>query len=118
MSQLLVRRKFNAQLRTVLYVHPHACIAGEDYVAINKSVVFAFGFELVQCVHIPILDNYCYEDFLQSFNISLSSDHERVDFEVDEFPVYILDDDRKLTTLHQGYCKHLLNICISSIFSQ
>ena len=76
----------------------YVSVAGEDYVAIDKAVVFAFGFAIIQCIHIPILSDDCFEDFMQSFNISLSSSHEDVVFDVDEFPVYILDDDRKLVT--------------------
>ena len=48
-------------------------------------------------MHIPILNDECYEDFVQSFNISLSSEQDCVDFETPEFPVYIMDDDCKPT---------------------
>lgn len=75
----------------------NACmpVDGEDYIGLNKSLVFSFGFGTVECVHIPILNDECYEDFMQSFNILLSSEQDCVNFDVTEFPVYILDDDCK-----------------------
>ena len=66
--------------------------AGEDYTAVNKRLVFAFGFETRQCVDVPILVDECLEE-TESFNISLSSEQEYVKFGVNEIQVYLLEDD-------------------------
>lgn len=69
-------------------------VAGEDYVSVTKSLLFALGFELIQCVHIPILPDDCLE-VTESFNVSLSADHKGIEFAVQEITVYIMEDDGK-----------------------
>lgn len=69
--------------------------AGEDFEEIvNKSLVFAPGFDLTRCVHIPILPDDCLEQ-MESFNISLSADHIGINLTTDEVTVYIIEDDCK-----------------------
>ena len=69
-------------------------IGGEDYVSFEKSLLFSFGFELTQCVHIRILTDNCLEQ-TESFNVTLSADHLGVNFDVDEIVVSILENDGK-----------------------
>ena len=45
-------------------------------------------------MHIPILPDDCLE-LMESFNVTLSSNHRDIDFDVDEITVYILEDDGK-----------------------
>lgn len=74
-------------------------VGGEDYVPVtNKSLVFAygFGFGLVQCVHIPILNDECFEDLVQSFNVLLSTTQDCVRLNETNIQVSILDDDGEL----------------------
>ena len=60
----------------------------------NKSVVFYPGFEIVQCVHIPIFNDECLEDSMEAFNVSISSSDDRVVIgAAREVEVYIRDDD-------------------------
>ena len=73
-------------------------IGREDYVSVEKSLLFSFGFELIQCVHIPILPDDCLEQ-TESFNVSLSADHLGVNFDVDEIVVSILEDDGRCLTV-------------------
>ena len=47
-----------------------------------------------QCVNIPILGDECLEE-TESFNVSLSSDQDCVEFGVGEIQVYIEEDDGK-----------------------
>ena len=44
-------------------------------------------------MHIPILNDDCFENFVQSFNITLSSEQECVNLETTELQVYIVDDE-------------------------
>ena len=69
-------------------------LAGEDYISVSKSLVFAFGFERRQCVDIPILVDECLEE-TESFTVSLSSGQDCVEFGVGEIQVYIEEDDGK-----------------------
>ena len=73
-------------------------IGGEDYVSVEKSLLFSFGFDLTQCVNIPILTDDCLEQ-TESFNVSLSADHLGVNFDVDEIVVSILEDDGNWLTV-------------------
>ena len=73
-------------------------IGGEDYVSVEKSLLFSFGFDLTQCVNIPILTDDCLEQ-TESFNVSLSADHLGVNFVVDEIVVSILEDDGECLTV-------------------
>ena len=73
-------------------------VGGEDYVSVEKSLLFSFGFELTQCVNIPILTDDCLEQ-TESFHISLSADHFGVNFDVDEIVVSILEDDGRCLTV-------------------
>ena len=73
-------------------------IGGEDYVSVEKSLFFSFGFELIQCVNIPILTDDCLEQ-TESFNVTLSGDHLGVNFDVDEIVVSILENDGKCLTV-------------------
>lgn len=61
----------------------------------NKTVVFYPGQEIVQCVHIPVLNDECLEDNMQVFNVSISSSSEDgvVTGAVNEVQVFIKDDD-------------------------
>ena len=70
-------------------------IGGEDYVSVEKSLLFSFGFDLTQCVHIPILADNCLEQ-TESFNVSLSAKHIGVNIGVQEITVYICEDGGKL----------------------
>ena len=65
-----------------------------DYVAVRKTLVFAFGFGTRQCVNIPILGDECLEE-MESFYVSLSSNQSCVEFGLDEIQVYIEEDDGK-----------------------
>lgn len=57
-----------------------------------KSLLFAFGFDLLQCVHIPILpDDYL--ELTEAFAVELSANHIGVQFNVQQIAVYILEDD-------------------------
>ena len=76
--------------------------AGEDYVESVKSILFAPGFGLVQCVHIPVLDDECLEYNLESFNVSLNSSLDCVQFGVMEAMVYIEDDDGNIYVIIPG----------------
>lgn len=69
-------------------------LAGEDYVSIQKSLLFAFGFDLTQCVHISILPDECLE-VMESFNVALSANHIDINLDVEQITVYILEDDGK-----------------------
>ena len=73
-------------------------IGGEDYVSVEKSLLFSFEFELIQCMNIPILTDDCLEQ-TESFNVTLSADHLGVNFDVDEIVVSILEDDGKCLTV-------------------
>ena len=73
-------------------------VGGKDYVSFEKSLLFSFGFELTQCVHIPILTDDCLE-LTESFNITLSADHLGVNFDVNVIVVSILEDDGKFFTV-------------------
>ena len=73
-------------------------IGGEDYVSFEKPLLFSFGFELTQCVHIPILTDDCLE-LTESFNVTLSADHLGVNFDVNVIVVSILEDDGKFFTV-------------------
>ena len=73
-------------------------VGGEDYVSFEKSLLFSFGFELTQCVHIPILTDDCLE-LTESFNVTLSADHLGVNFDVNVIVVSILEDDGKFFTV-------------------
>ena len=77
---------------TSLLTYNVSIIAGADYVGIDKSLLFSFGFDLTQCVHIPILPDDCLE-LTESFRVSLSASHNGIDFIVDEITVFILEDD-------------------------
>ena len=69
-------------------------IAGEDYVSVNKSLVFYPGLKLTQCVHIPVLNDECLEDDMEVFNVSISSNDDCVMIGgTSEVEVYIRDDD-------------------------
>jgi hypothetical protein len=70
--------------------------AGEDFVSVQKSLLFSFGIELVQCVHIPILPDDCLEQN-ESFSVSISASHIGVVLNASEVTVYILEDDGKST---------------------
>ena len=69
--------------------------AGEDYIEANMSIIFAPGFGRTQCIQIPLLNDDCVEDFMESFTILLSSPQECVVLVVQEVSVYILEDDGK-----------------------
>lgn len=60
-----------------------------------KSLLFSLGFDLVQCVHIPILPDDCIE-VMELFDVELSADHIGVQFDVQQITVYILEDDGAL----------------------
>ena len=77
-----------------LYLATYVSIAGRDYVGVSKTLVFAFGFRVSQCVHIPILTDDCLEE-TESFNVSLSSPQDCVEINVAEISVYIIEDDGK-----------------------
>lgn len=69
-------------------------IAGEDYISVNKSVVFYPGLEITQCVHIPVFNDECLEDDMEVFNVSISSNDDCVMIgATSEVEVYIRDDD-------------------------
>lgn len=59
---------------------------------VNKTLVFAPGFGLIQCVHIPILHDDCLE-VTESFDVMLSAEHAGVIFNNSEATVYIREDD-------------------------
>ena len=76
-------------------------VAGEDYITVNKTVVFYPGYETLQCVHIPILNDECLEENMEVFNVSLSSRDSCVVVDgTSEVEVYILDDDGTLYELY------------------
>ena len=78
----------------LLYLIVCLFIAGEDYIAVNKSVIFYPGYEKLQCVHIPILNDECLEESMEVFNVSLSSKDSNVVVDgTSEIEVYIWDDD-------------------------
>ncbi len=78
--------------------------------------MFAPGFGTIRCIHIAILSDECLEDETESFNVSLSSDQNCVTFDVSEIPVYIVDDDCKLSVT---VCYWLCSIvCFCSCFSR
>lgn len=60
--------------------------------SVNKTLVFAPGFGLIQCVHIPILSDDCLEE-TESFNVTLSADHMGVIFNNSETTVHIMEDE-------------------------
>jgi uncharacterized protein YneR len=62
----------------------------------NKSLVFAPGLGLTQCVHIPILADDCLE-LNESFSVSITVDHAGVTLSNSEVTVYIEEDDGKST---------------------
>lgn len=71
-------------------------LAGEDYVAVNKSVFLYPGFGTIQCVHIPILNDECLEDDIESFGVFISASDDCVVIgATSEVEVYIRDDDGK-----------------------
>ena len=51
--------------------------------------------DLTQCVYIPIINDECVEDKEETFNVSLSTEEECVEFGVYDITVVILDDDRE-----------------------
>ena len=60
----------------------------------NKTVIFYPGYEMLQCVHIPILNDECLEESMEVFNVSLSSRDSNVVVDgTSEVEVYIWDDD-------------------------
>ena len=72
----------------------YSCVAGEDYITVNKTVIFYPGYERLQCVHIPILNDECLEESMEIFNVSLSSRDSCVVVDgTSEVEVYITDDD-------------------------
>ena len=79
----------------------------------NKSVVFYPGFEVVQCVHIPIFNDECLEDSMEFFNVSISSNDDRVVIGATrEVEVYIRNDDGMFylltISLHRLICVQML----------
>lgn len=66
--------------------------AGEDFVSVNKSLLFGLGFGLIQCVHIPILADECLEA-TENFTVELSVDHIGVGLALEEITVSIVEDD-------------------------
>ena len=70
--------------------------AGEDYVAVDKYILFSPERSLIECVHIPVLNDECVED-KECFYVSLSPTDECVEIgENDTARVTIIDDDSKL----------------------
>ena len=70
--------------------------AGEDYVAVNKYILFSPERSLIECVHIPILNDECLEDE-ECFYVSMLSNETCVQIgENDTARVTIFDNDRKL----------------------
>lgn len=79
----------------IVYTVP---VADEDYIAVNKSVIFYPGYDRLQCVHIPILNDECLEESKEIFNVSLSSRDSYVVVDgPSEVEVYIWDDDGMFT---------------------
>ena len=63
-----------------------------DYLAVNKSLVFAFGLGTRQCVNIPILGDECLEE-TEDFYVSISSSQNCVVYGVEEIQISIREDD-------------------------
>ena len=67
----------------------------------EKTLTFAVNLGIVECVHIPILNDVCVEDMNETFSVSISSEFECVTVEpsassvgitiVDEDGIFILD---------------------------
>ena len=90
-----------SSIRVVIIILPSA---GEDYVAVNKSISFYPGYGTVQCVHIPILNDECLEDDIESFNMLISSNDDDcvvIGATSSEVQVYIRDDDGKFIAISQ-----------------
>ncbi len=64
-----------------------------DYTTTEKVITFAVGLSFGSCVYIPILNDECLEEDMESFDISISSDMPFVEFDVNEISVFIRDDD-------------------------
>lgn len=77
-------------------MHLFQFIEDADYTATTRDIVFAVGFGVEKCVCIPILNDECLEEDMETFNVSISSDMSFVTFDVDEISVYIRDDDCEL----------------------
>ena len=67
-----------------------------DFIPVDKLVEWHEDSDLTQCVHIPIINDECLEEKEETFNVSLSTEEECVEFTVDCTTVTIQDDDREL----------------------
>ena len=73
-----------------------ALVENLDFIPVDKLVEWHEDSDLTQCVHIPIINDECLEEKEETFNVSLSTEEECVEFTVDCTTVTIQDDDREL----------------------
>ena len=81
--------------RKINYLTFFLLIAGLDYVETVKNVVFTPIFAWIRCVHVPILNDECLEERLESFNVTISSENDCIRFNTSEVQIYIEDNDCK-----------------------
>ena len=67
--------------------------ADEDFVPVEKMLVFDEGLDTTQCLYVPILNDECLEYEEEYFTINLSSDQDCVYFVNDSYEATIIDDD-------------------------
>ena len=73
-------------------VLPQIFTAADDYISVEKILIFAPGRESVECLNVTIINDDIFEAS-ESFVLSLDVEHKRVPVKT---TVYIIDDERKL----------------------
>ena len=71
---------------------PRIFSAGDDYVSLEKIIIFAPGREPVECLNVTINNDDIFETS-ESFVLSLDVEHESIPVKA---TVYIIDDECKL----------------------
>ena len=71
---------------------PQIFTAGDDYIFMEKIIIFAPGRESVECLNVTIVNDDIFEAS-ESFVLSLNVEYESVPVKA---TVYIIDDERKL----------------------
>ena len=63
--------------------------------SVTKNLTFAVGLGVVECVHIPVLNDECLEDTSEAFTVSIMSDNDCVivDPTSSNVEITITDDD-------------------------
>ena len=78
--------------------HP-PLVENSDFTPTDTRVEWHENSDLTQCVLIPIINDKCSEKD-ETFNVSLSTEEEGVEFSVDWTTVFIQDDDRESCIMH------------------